>query len=1252
MSSRPSHQGKSGRVWTVLPLLLHGGHLRPQAGGRYAPARQVSFVHDEHDDTYGALRSFADRRQRFAAIELLAAGSPVTPVLLNIVDDPALPPAIVTAWAAGGSDVMLARLHEADDLAFVLESGLRWTPAQALRTLVPLGRALDALAEKGFVPIELSPDHMIYNGGSIKLASVSRHLYRPDSADIPDVSGMSLPSVLLLGDDHPAPGAPLAVWRAAQRRALLRLAGWMACGLPPAAWGPVSTPPDFDAYLRHAGFARMPRLTPGELAASLAEAADYEEDADADRWLDQAAAVLFYDDPACSASGESVYDWLATYRRQNLAAVIDEVDASAVKARIDVPGGDLWRVRVPWQATPYADQRRFVDLTNHYRRGEPVTIRLRQVVRAAGGQARTEAEIVEGDGLVMRPRARSRVEINPESLRLGLLHEHGPGVVAIAVFDPRRTGARSSLLSGAGWVLVEPADLPRLAPRLRRLGPQVRRMIAGLPSAALTEALGGATAEVVLPFSSAAPPQVSHRPATELPFISDPALEEFRRVSPEGAGRSFGRRTFAAGWAYAWAHQGQELTRLTRQITRYADLFAANTELLVRVVTFLGRPGHRSIDPNQIDANLERAAPLLGSIPAQGKFRRDLISALLGTTYEDLYQVVTRRLLPVASRLAEIYDPDLPLGGRRMDENLYDQVGVRRLGLFGRLATALPDHAAAELADVVSALDDELVIALADIPAPSLQYLVARLRSPEMLGKLRDLISRPDLDLLNRYTPAAWRLLLEGLYQPEHLGPLGLGWALVVGRDPAGSIDARALVRLASQTGHEPSYIVRALLDTPVESWAAVSAQPALARHWLTEFGTLDFAAVLSCYADAERLVERAGPRPLRAAAAAGLDRDDLEHVLAFAASTGVAAEQLINAITVTETDLAELPKLTGPAAVAWISCRLSEGDNLGDIILDLLDNPSLLRTWAVDGAGISSRILADVLGTRPEDLRRDLGLDADEGRALVRLLAGSPGLIRLSQEVIFPRQRLALLRLAAQRTDWSLVHRSVLDALPELLDEPDPAAVLDQILGEHLTMAQVARARGLGLDRVGRQVLLAMGPLAAELPAEDVAILVNLGFAEGPGFAADAAQVEIRQPGTARLLRRWGARWLTYLAGPDGRQIATLLSRHVPPDPAFLTSWLLTAGHNGLRALARHGDRLLSLVAETRPPAADVLLIDELLEYDPPHAPLYTLIVAHGLPRETWREAASLLAQGKQAEDVLLHLWDCSSARLLRISG
>jgi hypothetical protein len=109
------------------------------------------------------------------------------------------------------------------------------------------------------------------------------------------------------------------------------------------------------------------------------------------------------------------------------------------------------------------------------------------------------------------------------------------------------------------------------------------------------------------------------------------------------------------------------------------------------------------------------------------------------------------------------------------------------------------------------------VDALLDVPAPSLQYLVGRLGSAAFYEALRPFIDGPDLDLLGQYTPTAWRLLLEGLRQPEHLAVLGLGWALVVERDPAGAVDAWALLEIARQAQVEARYAVRPLLDVSAD---------------------------------------------------------------------------------------------------------------------------------------------------------------------------------------------------------------------------------------------------------------------------------------------------------------------------------------------------------------------------------------------------------------------------------------------------
>jgi hypothetical protein len=65
-------------------------------------------------------------------------------------------------------------------------------------------------------------------------------------------------------------------------------------------------------------------------------------------------------------------------------------------------------------------------------------------------------------------------------------------------------------------------------------------------------------------------------------------------------------------------------------------------------------PGLRGEQWNQMRARLERAAPVLLGKPLSGSLRNDLIHALLSRTIDSLHGDVTRRLLPVAPRLAEV----------------------------------------------------------------------------------------------------------------------------------------------------------------------------------------------------------------------------------------------------------------------------------------------------------------------------------------------------------------------------------------------------------------------------------------------------------------------------------------------------------------------------------------------------------------------------------------------------------------------
>ena len=296
--------GRSGRAWTLRAFQVRPGHLRPHDGTQ---PHQVDLVSDERGNTFGALRRFADRHERADALALLGIAGPAGPALLDVVDGAESPPSIVTAWAPGRSAVPLDQLVEPDDLLAQIHEGRRWTPAAALRLLVPLGNALDRFAERGFVPLELSPDHLVENGGGVRLVGWGRHLYQPRKARLPDSSGMSLPTTQMLCGEMPGPAAGFAEWRQAQVRMLLRLAGWMCSGLPPGSWG-VVTGAGQDDYLQASGFASVPALVPGRLAQTLAAATVTERAAEAEQRVRRASCVVLYDEAALQGSSETRQD--------------------------------------------------------------------------------------------------------------------------------------------------------------------------------------------------------------------------------------------------------------------------------------------------------------------------------------------------------------------------------------------------------------------------------------------------------------------------------------------------------------------------------------------------------------------------------------------------------------------------------------------------------------------------------------------------------------------------------------------------------------------------------------------------------------------------------------------------------------------------------------------------------------------------------------------------------------------------------
>ncbi|MFJ3303155.1 hypothetical protein ACIPSA_08560 [Streptomyces sp. NPDC086549] len=1132
--------GRSGRFWEPHTVQLRPGHLRSAAA-----VRATRLVKDEDADVYGALRLFPNRRRRGQAAALLAAGNPVTPALLDIVDHPGLPPALITAWAPGDSSLPLYMLRERDDLDAMLVAGHRWTPAGALRTLVPLGRALDDMAREGYVPIELSPDHLVVNSGSLMLAGIGRHGYLPFEGRMPGAQGMSLPSALLLGGDLPTAATgqeALVRWREVQVRALTRLAGWMACGLPPGAWGSVDGPADLGGYLTAAGFQRVPALRPGQLADTLARAARLEEQSRARADFAEAEALLVYDDAAQFSGGE-------------------------------------------------------------------------------------------------------RLAVNPEALRLGLLHEHGPKVIALAAFDSRRLSTRSAtLLSGAGWVLVRPDELVGLAGRAASAAPRARLVVVGrmgAPSLRELQRVRGGRVEQVDPEDmSVIPPKIAGVRADQLPYFTDRDMDTYSEEILDGkGGQAMRRRTFAGGWTLKLdgVERGMRPRERAMLLDRMADCFGTNTELLVAVRHRQNAPGLRKQTRLLDEAGMRRMVTALSGVP-RSVFRDCLMSALLGPAEEDLYGEATRRLLPVAGRLADVFDPRREIGadGLAMDDALRERAGIRRVGLYGRLCTAVREVPPQRLAVAVTAMDDALVSLLSRIPAPSLQFLATRLEDPELFALLRPHFQGDDLDLLSRYTPQMWRRLLDGLRQPEHLGLLGLGWVQVVDQDPAGAVDARVLLQIAADARAPGHDAVRALLGTAPADWPVICAHPVLAGRWLAEQGDLDVTEIVAAFPDTEQALARYGTDGLRNAVELGLDQRAMSLLKGYADGIGRSLADVVAAFQERGYERAEQTAPLGTAAaVAWSRWQLERGRALDWVLGNVVERPAKIRDWAVDGPRLTHRVTADVLGP-----------GAPPGTA--DALAADPALLPLLAALAGSEQRTALLRLHAAEPEGTLDPRARRE-LPLILASADPPLALRTLLREGLGVVAQQFADRFRLSPEQRRMLAELTPLTHELAARSLEAVLSVGARFGPRAMVTAAVVEQRLPGAAEAVTVWGTRWLPLLAGRSGSRVLRLLVEQREKHGARagrLTPWLLAAGDDGFALVERYGSDALDLVLATDAPPGEARLLGELLMLPGPGPTLYRLVTDHGLPPETWSRAARLLARGEQPERVLLELWSRRPAR------
>lgn len=447
-------------------------------------------------------------------------------------------------------------------------------------------------------------------------------------------------------------------------------------------------------------------------------------------------------------------------------------------------------------------------------------------------------------------------------------------------------------------------------------------------------------------------------------------------------------------------------------------------------------------------------------------------------------------------------------------------------------------------------------------------------------------------------------------------------------------MDAWTLLEIARQAQAEARYVVRALLEIPAAQWPRLLAAPSLAAAWLRAFGRLDVGPVLDAFPNAVDLLERFPPEGLRAAAAHGVEPDLLAALDGFAARTGIAVGEAVTTFLDarseagedTGDDASHAETFASPVAAAWASDRLAAGSLLTIVMEDLVNDPELLTRWVINGDRLSSRVLAGVLGVD----HVSLGIERDEGLSLVRLLEAQPALLPMLRDLVSPSQRLRFLRLAAASPGRSLATEPVRDALPGLVDRPDAAEILGLILGEQLTYAQALTAVDQGLDAAERVLLRSLGPLP---PSGD---LLAVASVHGTALARDAAILEQTRPGSIKVIRSWGSRWLPLLAGPSGPRIAALLAGYRNPGPVA-SAWLREAGDDGLAELDRYGSALLALAEQADAHPADVKILGEILRLGG-DAAACRFIIRNGIPYSHWPTVVA--RSGEPPENLMLALW------------
>ncbi len=609
-------------------------------------------------------------------MELLSLGNPLTPLLLDIVDGPdgaptgyEAPTGYITSWAAGPLTDPLERQRGDDSMAAQLANGEFAAPADVMDMLAPLGALLDdAATQLGVVPIELSPDHLVHCRGSLRLVGYGRHGYAPARGVIPPASERSQDTVELLGDDIPAPDAPLEEWRAAQVRALARLIGWLSTGRRPTAYGAVTggsraaREQAVDRYLRGCGIdARVADLQPGRLREELTTLAAAARRTKITEGLAASDVIIAYHHDAAARGGFG--DRNPRFERGLVGGTylgtVDRVDPRFVvmKLRYGV------RVFVPRSGTGFD-----VDLTTVLQAGEqrPVTVRRFDETLTPRGDPKGLRGVFAPAGTEVMTAER---RVNPEPVRLATSLQSGRAAVGVAAFEAADLSSPlAGLLGGSGWLLCPPDDLARTLVALRRVRsahrapdgavPDPARIIAfGVDPAALTEpnalASAGQRVEFALPLLDEDGQAHAPRAWRDLPLVDDVSLQGLRRRIGATAGQSAARRLFAAAFAHLLVNPDESAlaadtgspqrggrSAIMTMLQEIGRAFAGRPDLIVTVTAELAE--QQSVLAARDSAKmLDELAAVLRPLPAERRIVIDVMRLVM----RERIRPETRRML-------------------------------------------------------------------------------------------------------------------------------------------------------------------------------------------------------------------------------------------------------------------------------------------------------------------------------------------------------------------------------------------------------------------------------------------------------------------------------------------------------------------------------------------------------------------------------------------------------------------------------